>query len=81
VFSHLSFRYVFNASLQVDGIEHPLDCKNAVWRGSTLRNTKWVVGVVIYTGQFFSKDSSISIESYYVYIVVVDLFCILNARS
>ena len=29
-----------------------IDCKHTIWRGSVIRNTKWVHGLIVYTGAF-----------------------------
>jgi hypothetical protein len=58
--------YSFQASLAMDGHGSmhddssrgdcvrvacaPIDCKHAIWRGSVIRNTKWVHGLIVYTG-------------------------------
>lgn len=35
----------------VGGQTHPIEMQNALLRGTVLRNTAWVIGVVIYTGE------------------------------
>ena len=46
--------YMLNgkANMRFNGIgnEFPLDAKNLLLKGAKLRNTEWVVGIVIYTG-------------------------------
>jgi magnesium-transporting ATPase (P-type) len=42
--------YTFTGSLEMDKGPLPLDAKNLLLRGSVLRNTPWVHGVVVYTG-------------------------------
>ena len=46
------FKGVFKSS---DGTEVPLDPNNLILRGSSLKNTNWVMGVVVYAG----RDSKI----------------------
>lgn len=40
----------FGAAAQTD----PLDAANLLLRGSTLRKTEWVIGVVVFTGEHAS---------------------------
>lgn len=40
----------FGWAVHVDGREEPLSAANLIPRGSTLRNTKYVIGYVVYTG-------------------------------
>ncbi|TFK30277.1 phospholipid-translocating ATPase [Coprinopsis marcescibilis] len=59
--SHNSFRidcdrpeinmYRLNAAVRVGQETIGVDIQNVLLRGTVLRNTKWVIGVVIYTGQ------------------------------
>ena len=46
--------YILNgkANMRLNGIgnEFPLDAKNLLLKGAKLRNTEWVIGIVIYTG-------------------------------
>jgi len=44
--------YNFSGRITVPGstTKLPLDVRNCVWRGSTIRNTDWVIGVVVYSG-------------------------------
>lgn len=49
----------FNGSMFINGREVGLDMSNFLLRGSTLRNTKWVFGVVVYTG----KDTKLIMNS------------------
>ena len=32
------------------GNEFPLDAKNLLLKGAKLRNTEWIIGIIIYTG-------------------------------
>lgn len=45
--------YVFHGSLLVEGErdEFSADIHNVAWRGSLVLNTRWLLGLVIYTGQ------------------------------
>lgn len=40
----------FNGTLLYDDREIPVDASNFLLRGSSIRNTSWCVGVVVYTG-------------------------------
>ena len=40
----------FNGTIEIDNQKHSLENKQIILRGSSLRNTKWAIGVVIYTG-------------------------------
>ena len=46
--------YMLNgkANMRFNGIgnEFPLDAKNLLLKGAKLRNTDWIIGIVIYTG-------------------------------
>ena len=46
--------YMLNgkANMRLNGIgnEFPLDAKNLLLKGAKLRNTEWIIGIVIYTG-------------------------------
>ena len=44
--------HYFEGSLKLKGHPRgvPLDIKNMILRGSTVKNTKWVIGVVVFTG-------------------------------
>ena len=46
--------YMLNgkANMRVNGIgsEFPLDAKNLLLKGARLKNTEWIIGIVIYTG-------------------------------
>ena len=44
----------FNGVLRHDlegGRETPVDVSNLLLRGSSVRNTKWILGLVVYTGR------------------------------
>lgn len=44
----------FNGVLRHDlegGRETPVDVSNLLLRGSSVRNTKWILGLVVYTGK------------------------------
>jgi phospholipid-transporting ATPase len=44
--------YMLGGTIQIGGDEKiPLSAKNLLLRGAILKNTSWIVGVVIYTGQ------------------------------
>ena len=43
--------YRLNASVKVGKEAFPVDMQMALLRGTVLRNTKWVIGIVIYTGE------------------------------
>ena len=47
--------YRFKGILKTNKHEYPLDPNNLILRGSSLKNTNWVMGVVVYAG----KDSKI----------------------
>ncbi|KAF5331003.1 hypothetical protein D9619_005242 [Psilocybe cf. subviscida] len=51
--------YRLNATLTLDGKKSPIDLTNTLLRGTVLRNTGWVIGVVMFTGQ----DSKIVLNS------------------
>lgn len=42
--------YTFNGYFEIDENLVPLDNKQVLLRGCVLRNTQWVIGVVVYTG-------------------------------
>jgi len=44
------FLYEFNGNLNLNGKKHNLDEKNMVLRGSSLRNTRYLYGMVLYAG-------------------------------
>jgi hypothetical protein len=46
-----SFIHSFNGTLFINGRESGLSAANFLLRGSSLRNTKWAVGMVVYTGK------------------------------
>jgi len=33
-----------------DGKQHPIDVQTVLLRGTVLRNTSWIIGIVLYTG-------------------------------
>ncbi|GKV03015.1 hypothetical protein SLEP1_g15380 [Rubroshorea leprosula] len=43
--------YEFTANLEFNGQKFPLSQSNIVLRGCQLKNTDWIIGVVVYTGQ------------------------------
>ncbi|XP_057534004.1 phospholipid-transporting ATPase 1-like isoform X1 [Amaranthus tricolor] len=43
--------YEFTANMEFKGHKIPLSQSNIILRGCQLKNTEWVVGVVVYTGQ------------------------------
>ena len=43
--------YRLNAAVKVGKETFPADMQMAMLRGSVLRNTKWIIGIVIYTGE------------------------------
>jgi len=59
--SHNSFRidcdrpdtnmYKLNAAVRVDKVVFPVDLQTMLLRGTVLRNTGWVIGIVLYTGE------------------------------
>lgn len=42
--------YKFEGTINFDYQEVPLDADNIILRGSTLRNTEFIIGLVIFTG-------------------------------
>lgn len=42
--------YTFNGYFDLNGLTIPLENKQVLLRGCILRNTKWMIGVVVYTG-------------------------------
>jgi phospholipid-transporting ATPase len=42
--------YTYEGTLSVDGVEVPLEPLQLLLRGAVLRNTKWIYGVVVFTG-------------------------------
>ena len=42
--------YSFRGNLRSKGNSWPIDIDNVLLRGSSLRNTKWIYGVTVYTG-------------------------------
>lgn len=51
--------YKMNATVRVSDEVFPLDMQTTLLRGTVLRNTKWVIGVVMFTGE----DSKIVMNS------------------
>ena len=43
--------YTFTGCFDYQGRQFPIDNQNVILRGCTLRNTQWVIGVVVYTGR------------------------------
>lgn len=43
--------YKMNATIQVGKDVFPLDIQTTLLRGTVLRNTKWVIGIVMFTGE------------------------------
>lgn len=43
--------YDFTANMELGGLKYPLGQSNIVLRGCQLKNTDWIVGVVVYAGQ------------------------------
>jgi phospholipid-translocating ATPase len=43
--------YKLNAAVEIDGEKSPIDLQTTLLRGTVLRNTGWVIGVVMFTGQ------------------------------
>ncbi|KAL2967840.1 hypothetical protein AAZX31_16G196200 [Glycine max] len=43
--------YEFTANMEFNGCKFPLNQSNIVLRGCMLKNTNWIVGVVVYAGQ------------------------------
>ena len=42
--------YRLNATVSINGDEHPVDSTMTLLRGTVLRNTGWVIGIVLFTG-------------------------------
>ncbi|KAI4365548.1 hypothetical protein MLD38_021525 [Melastoma candidum] len=43
--------YEFTANMEFNGVKFPLSQSNIVLRGCQLKNTEWIIGAVVYTGQ------------------------------
>ncbi|KAJ4970123.1 hypothetical protein NE237_003222 [Protea cynaroides] len=43
--------YEFTANMEFNGLRFPLSQSNIILRGCQLKNTEWVIGVVVYAGQ------------------------------
>jgi hypothetical protein len=55
--------YSFRASLQLrDAADLPVSLVNTAWRGSILRNTKWAIGLVVYTGASAAQCDCLSVS-------------------
>eukprot|EP00742_Colponemidia_sp_Colp-10_P004432 GILJ01004732.1.p1 GENE.GILJ01004732.1~~GILJ01004732.1.p1 ORF type:complete len:1202 (-),score=174.20 GILJ01004732.1:68-3673(-) len=42
--------YRFEATMKMDGQSYSLDAKQLLLRGAILKNTKWIVGIAVFTG-------------------------------
>ena len=51
--------YQFSGYLKISGQTYGLDINNFLLKGANLKNTEWVVGLVMYTG----KDTKIMLNS------------------
>ncbi|KAF8582656.1 phospholipid-translocating P-type ATPase [Ramaria rubella] len=51
--------YKLNAAVIAPDVTHPIDLQTTLLRGTVLRNTKWVIGVVLFTG----ADTKITLNS------------------
>ena len=51
--------YKLNGAVEKDGEKQPIDLQTVLLRGTVLRNTEWVIGVVVLTG----KDTKIVMNS------------------
>lgn len=79
--------YSFEGSLSLGGEKYFLGPKQLLLRGSQLRNTKWVIGVVVYTGMDTkimrnaenSKQKSSELEKktnqYIIFLLIFQLVC------
>ena len=43
--------YKLNGAVEKDGVKQPIDLQTVLLRGTVLKNTKWVIGVVMYSGE------------------------------
>ncbi|EJD02206.1 phospholipid-translocating P-type ATPase [Fomitiporia mediterranea MF3/22] len=43
--------YKLNGAVEKDGQKQPIDLQTVLLRGTVLKNTKWVIGVVMFTGE------------------------------
>lgn len=48
----------FSGTIAAGDEDLPIDNDNVLLRGSVLRNTKWVIGIVVYTG----KDTKLQVR-------------------
>jgi len=51
----------------------PIDNENVIYRGSLLRNTKWIIGLVVYTGE----DTKLQVNTF-LFVDILHLTCSLS---